>query len=232
MVCGNEAALGLSALNDMGDYYVTTFVSKADGLGEPSQKRVVLIGSSNGLALYLLRSGYRVLHIDKDPAEAEDTRKVLSENLSEDELKRFESATIDVEEADAGFRANDIVCFVRSLHHMQYPSGVLKKIYEQVGNIIVCDMSESLLQEHEKIYGAEYTKDEKKVNKQCLLMVRGHGLKDKESVEDFLVRSGFDPRGTDIQFYYRLRCPCENRHCSSVCTYWFLVAEHGALCAP
>jgi len=239
-------------LHDMGDYYSSWFIENSGGFPESPNQRIVLIGASEQLIFLLLRDGYTVVHVDKDPTELQAAQSSIALELSPQESQRFESVAADAERDEFAFRPNDIVCLVRSLHHMKNPAQALRKICEQVGNVVVCDSSCELLKEAMEVqrqaymqFTAELGDDpvalekcareyeaDRKIDQRCLELIGALNLQDEASVNQFLTQSGFDLSTPGRELYYALRCPCGSPHCFKKCYYWFLVTTEVKIPSP
>lgn len=213
---------------------------------EPQPERIIVVGGSSRFIAWLVTRDYSIVKIDKQQTELESASQFLAECFATPpQCVEYVNADISCVSANGfRFRDNDVVVFLRSVHHLDNPtlgvSGLLKEMPR--GTIILLDLTEELLararSEDEKIRemvkiglaedpekAAELEKMENywrvtdRVHEECLRCLRSFGFLNEGNVKGFLN----DLPANSPEFKYTLPCPCLSTACHETAWYWCAV---------
>ena len=196
----------------------------------PEARRIIAIGGSAEL-LVNLAPHTPIVYVDANRTEMRQVFAKISETLPQ-ALERITFICEEVAESIGrafSIQPGDAVLFLRSLHHLEDPSGVLAKIKSHLldGWILIADSSTELMEtwqtkkrqartctEPQQAWEAMDAQDAT-----CMQGTGAMGLVDESSIRRFLTANNL---GSDYLFY-NPSCLCGEPFCFEQTLQWFSI---------
>lgn len=207
----------------------------------PEVSRIISIGGSGLLFENLLKSGYKVAHINDNQELLYNIVTHINTHCwgrrSSFESLRMGRGYLWLWKGKIELCGSDCLLFLRKLHHLKEAESQLKECVKALppgGWIVICDTSVDLMEQRrartegerkqflyvlpdsEKQKWQEEWARQDAYDAGCADLIKKIGLTDEKEVKDFLIRVGMD--GTN--FWYAPACPCPDLFCPEITMYW------------
>ena len=208
----------------------------------PEVSRIISIGGSALLFENLLKSGYKVAHINDSQELLHNIGTYISTycwaKRSDFESLRMGRGHLWLWKGKIELGESDCILFLRKLHHLEEAERQFKECVEILPSgswVVICDTSVDLMEqrrvrdEGERKQFLQVLPDSEKQKWQeewarqdtydagCVDLLKKTGLAGEKEVREFLIRVGMD----NTNFWYAPSCPCPDLFCPEITMYWF-----------